>query len=92
VAVAFGKRVAFVGVDGKDANGAASSFLKKFPVTYPSYTDPTETIARAIGASTYYPQTVFYDRHGKSQFVHAGPYLSVAALEKDIRFYLLSGR
>jgi cytochrome c biogenesis protein CcmG/thiol:disulfide interchange protein DsbE len=91
-AVAFGQQVAFVGVDGKDHNAAAASFLKKFPVTYPSYVDPNESIARSIGASTYYPQTVFYDRHGKSQFVHAGPYLSVSALEKDIRFYALSGR
>ncbi|HUO74241.1 MAG TPA: TlpA disulfide reductase family protein [Solirubrobacteraceae bacterium] len=91
-AVAFGKQVAFVGVDGKDHNAAAASFLKQFPVTYPSYVDPNESIARSIGASTYYPQTVFYDRQGKSQFVHAGPYLSVGALEKDIRFYALSGR
>jgi cytochrome c biogenesis protein CcmG, thiol:disulfide interchange protein DsbE len=92
VSVAFGKQVAFVGVDGKDQNGAASSFLKKFPVTYPSYTDPNEDIARSIQASTYYPQTIFYDRQGKSLFVHAGPYLSVADLEKDIRFYALSGK
>ena len=58
VAVAFGKRVAFVGVDGKDHNGAAAAFLKNYPVTYPSYVDPNESIARSIGASTYYPQTI----------------------------------
>jgi thiol-disulfide isomerase/thioredoxin len=91
-AVALGKQVAFVGLDGKDQNGSASAFLKKFPVTYPSYVDPKEKIAQSIGASTYYPLTVFYDREGKSQFVHAGPYLSVGELEKDVRVYALSGK
>lgn len=87
--VAFGKQVAFIGVNGKDHNAAAAAFLKKFPVTYPSYTDPNETIARSIQAATYYPLTVFYNRRGTSVFTHAGPYLSAAALEKDIRRYAL---
>ena len=91
-AVALGKKVAFIGVDGKDHNGSASAFLQKFPVTYPSYTDPNENIARSIQAGTYYPQTVFFDTNGKSQFVHAGPYLSASTLEKDVRFYALAGR
>jgi thiol-disulfide isomerase/thioredoxin len=88
-AVAFGKRVAFIGVNGKDHDAAAAAFLKKFPVTYPSYTDPNESIARSIQAATYYPLTVFYNRRGASVFTHAGPYLSAAALEKDIRHYAL---
>ena len=46
-AVAFGRQVAFVGVDGKDANPSAAAFLRKFPVTYPSYVDPQETHRRA---------------------------------------------
>jgi cytochrome c biogenesis protein CcmG, thiol:disulfide interchange protein DsbE len=88
-AVAFGKQVAFIGVNGKDHDAAAAAFLKKFPVTYPSYTDPNESIARSIQAATYYPLTVFYNRRGGSVFTHAGPYLSAAALEKDIRRYAL---
>jgi cytochrome c biogenesis protein CcmG/thiol:disulfide interchange protein DsbE len=88
-AVTFGKRVAFIGVNGKDHNAAAAAFLKKFPVTYPSYTDPNESIARSIQAATYYPLTVFYNRRGTSVFTHAGPYLSAVALEKDIRRYAL---
>lgn len=88
-AVVLGRHVAFVGVDGKDHNPAATSFLKQFPVTYPSYTDPNENIARSIQAAVYYPQTVFYDRQGKPVFDHAGPYLSASALEKDIRRYAL---
>ncbi len=85
-AVKFGRKVAFIGIDGKDGNGAAASFLKRFPVTYPSYTDPNESIARAYQASTYYPQTLFFssNAHGKYVFDHAGPYESAAALERDI--------
>jgi cytochrome c biogenesis protein CcmG, thiol:disulfide interchange protein DsbE len=87
--VAFGRRVAFIGIDGKDQTPAAASFLTRFPVSYPSYTDPHEQIARSIQAATYYPQTVYFDRQGKEVFDHAGPYESAAALEKDIRRYAL---
>jgi thiol-disulfide isomerase/thioredoxin len=89
VSVAFGRTVGFVGLDGKDQNPAAAAFLRKFPVTYPSYVDPNENIARAIHAATYYPQTVYYDRSGHIVFAHAGPYESIGALEKDIRRYAL---
>jgi cytochrome c biogenesis protein CcmG/thiol:disulfide interchange protein DsbE len=87
--VAFGRQVAFIGVDGKDKNPAAAAFLSRFPVSYPSYTDPNENIARAIQAATYYPQTVYIDRRGKEVFDHAGPYETAASLEKDIRRYAL---
>jgi cytochrome c biogenesis protein CcmG/thiol:disulfide interchange protein DsbE len=88
VSVSFGRRVAFIGLDGKDSNASAAAFLKRFPVSYPSYVDPDEKIAGAIQASTYYPQTVYYDRRGKQVYDHAGPYASAAALEQDIRRYL----
>ena len=41
---------------------SAAAFLRRFPVSYPSYTDPNESIARAIEAATYYPQTVYFNR------------------------------
>lgn len=88
VAVADGKNVAFVGINAKDTKPAASAFLKQFPVSYPSYEDPDESIGRSIQASSYYPQTVFYDRRGTRVFDHAGPYESVAALERDIKRYV----
>jgi cytochrome c biogenesis protein CcmG, thiol:disulfide interchange protein DsbE len=88
-AVVLGKRVAFVGIDGKDANASAAAFLKRFPVTYPSYTDPGEAIARSIQAAVYYPQTIYFNRQGKAVYDHAGPYESTAALERDIRRYVL---
>lgn len=87
-AVAEGRRVAFLGLDGKDDTPAAASFLRKFPVTYPSYIDPQERIAAKIGAAQYYPLTVYFDRHGKIVYVHAGAYESAGALERDIHFYL----
>src|SRR5579859_4014361 len=70
VAVALGRRVAFLGVDGNDHDGAARSFLRQFPVSYPSYTDPDHAISDAIQAATYFPQTVFFDRSGKRVFAH----------------------
>jgi thiol-disulfide isomerase/thioredoxin len=90
-AVKYGRQVAFLGIDGKDGNGAAAAFLHRFPVTYPSYTDPNESIARAYQASTYYPQTLFFTKHGHKTYVfdHAGPYETAAALEQDIRRYAL---
>ena len=87
--VALGKQVAFIGVDGKDADASASAFLQRFPVSYPSYVDPREAIARTIRAATYYPQTVYFDKRGKPVFDHAGPYTSASALERDIRRYVL---
>ncbi len=89
VAVEFGRRVAFVGIDGKDPGSGGKAFLKKFPVTYPSYYDPGEDIARAIQAATFYPQTIYFDRQGKLVYDHAGAYVSDSALIKDIRRYAL---
>ena len=43
-AVRDGRQVAFLGVDSKDTDSAAAAFLKRFPVTYPSYTDPDRAI------------------------------------------------
>ncbi|HEY2005316.1 MAG TPA: TlpA disulfide reductase family protein [Solirubrobacteraceae bacterium] len=87
--VRYGRQVAFLGIDGKDANGSAEAFLHQFPVSYPSYTDPGENIARSIQASIYFPQTVYFNRQGKMVYDHAGPYESAAALESDIRRYAL---
>jgi hypothetical protein len=81
--------VAFVGIDGKDSDGSAAAFLRRFPVSYPSYVDPSESIARTIQAEIYYPQTVYFDRQGKIVYDHAGPYETAAALERDIRRYVL---
>ena len=88
-AVRYGRRVGFIGVDSKDHNASAKAFLRRFPVTYPSYVDPNASIANAIDAPQYFPQTVYISSRGMSVYTHAGPYETAAALEHDIRFYLL---
>lgn len=87
--IAYGKQVAFIGIDGKDPGSGGADFLRRFPVSYPSYLDPQENIARGIQAAIYYPQTVYIDRAGAEVYDHAGPYETAAALEQDIRRYVL---
>jgi hypothetical protein len=87
--VKYGKRVGFLGLNAGDNRGDATKFLKRFPVTYPSYEDPDEKIARSIRAPANYPITVFYDRSGKIAFVHQGAYPNEAALEADVKRYAL---
>jgi thiol-disulfide isomerase/thioredoxin len=86
-AVAHGTRVAFLGVDANDGAGDARRFLRGHYVAYPSYADPDEKIAHAIGVRTGIPTTVIYDSKGRSAFVHQGPYRDEAALIADIRRY-----
>jgi cytochrome c biogenesis protein CcmG, thiol:disulfide interchange protein DsbE len=89
VSVSEGRQVAFVGIDSGDTSKAdAVNFLHSFPLSYPSYYDPSEQAGVAITDSTSTPVTVFYNRAG-GQFIHQGPYLSMAKLEQDIRRYAL---
>jgi cytochrome c biogenesis protein CcmG, thiol:disulfide interchange protein DsbE len=86
VSLDMGKQVAFVGVDMKDNREAAATFLRKTPVTYPSYDDPSGEVYNAeklVGV----PSTLFFDRNGKQTFVHQGPYFERADLVADIRKY-----
>jgi cytochrome c biogenesis protein CcmG/thiol:disulfide interchange protein DsbE len=88
VSLDMGKQVAFVGVDMKDNHAAAATFLRKIPVTYPSYDDPSGQVynaERLVGV----PSTLFYDKSGKQTFVHQGPYFQRADLVDDIRRYAL---
>ena len=88
VSIDMGKQVAFVGVDMKDNHASATTFLRKIPVTYPSYDDPSGQVYNAeklVGV----PSTLFYDRSGKQTFVHQGPYFQRADLVDDIRRYAL---
>ncbi len=87
--VKYGKRVAFVGVDGNDNHGDAVRFLKQYPVPYPSYEDPDGRIAQVLDATVAFPTTVYYDRTGKLSYLHQGQYLTGAKLEQDIQRYAL---
>src|ERR1019366_3119499 len=91
VSVSQGREVAFVGIDSGDSSRAnALDFLRSSPVSYPSYYDQSGQAGAAITDSTFTPVTVFYNRRG-GQFIHQGPYLSVAKLEEDVRRYALDG-
>jgi len=88
VATARGREIAFVGVDGRDKRPAATSFLERFPIPFPSYEDPDEDIARSLDVPANYPATVFVDADGKPVFTHQGGYRSEADLTADIERHL----
>jgi cytochrome c biogenesis protein CcmG/thiol:disulfide interchange protein DsbE len=88
VAAREGKRVAFVGLNGKDKQPAAKRFLASQPLPYPSYQDPNEAVARKLEAPSFYPMTVFLDRRGRMAHIRTGEYTSVAQLTTDIDRYL----
>lgn len=85
----YGTRVAFLGVNSQDVDDAAATFLRDHPVPYPSYTDPDEEIADALG-SLGLPGTAFYDREGELVFFKQGEYSDESELEADIRRYALA--
>jgi cytochrome c biogenesis protein CcmG/thiol:disulfide interchange protein DsbE len=87
-----GREVAFIGIDsGENSRAAGLSFLRSFPVSYPSYYDHTGSLGGAITDSTFTPVTVFYNRSG-GQYIRQGPYPSQAKLEADVRRYALGGK
>lgn len=85
----YGKRVAFVGINSRDSDAAASTFLEEAPVPYPSYTDPDGKTAESLGASLGLPDTAFYDSAGKLVYLKQGPYAHDSELEADVRRYAL---
>jgi thiol-disulfide isomerase/thioredoxin len=85
----YDRQVAFVGLDAQDQRGDAVSFLKHFPVNYPSVFDPSAQQAASLGGGRGWPTTMFIDRTGAETFVHEGAYASVALLDQDIRRYAL---
>jgi cytochrome c biogenesis protein CcmG, thiol:disulfide interchange protein DsbE len=89
VSVARGREVAFLGIDSADPSAAkARSFLRSFPVSYPSYYDASGAAGLAITDSTFTPVTVFFNRRG-GVYIHQGPYLQAAKLERDVARYAL---
>jgi cytochrome c biogenesis protein CcmG, thiol:disulfide interchange protein DsbE len=89
VSLARGREVAFVGIDSGDSSpGKAVAFLKSFPVSYPSYFDSSGVAGEAITDSPNTPVTVFLNSQG-GEYIHQGPYLSVAKLEHDVARYAL---
>jgi cytochrome c biogenesis protein CcmG/thiol:disulfide interchange protein DsbE len=88
LAVKYGRRIAFLGVDEDDTHAGATSWLERFPVTYPSYDDPHRAIDATLRTLEGTPQTFFINAQGREEYDHASAYTSVAALSRDIRIYL----
>ena len=88
VAAERGKEIAFLGVNAEDKRPAAERFLDERPLPYPSFEDPDEEIAKELEAPKYFPMTVFVGADGRTAFIKAGEYRSVAELEADIDRYL----
>lgn len=85
VAATTGREVAFLGIDSSDQDGA--SFLRRHPVSYPSYGDPSGSLGAEVTLSSFFPVTTFYDAQGRRTFIHQGGFSSVAELEQDITRY-----
>ena len=87
VAAKLGKRIAFLGVDGNDNDANAREFLDEYPVSYPSFKDPTLKIVELMKATFGFPATVFYDSKGEVAYLKHGPYREDAELVADIERY-----
>jgi thiol-disulfide isomerase/thioredoxin len=88
----FRSRVAFVGLDSQDKRGDAQSFLRSFPVDYPSIFDPSAEQARSLGGGQGWPTTFYFDHTGRETYVRQGGYTSIALLRADIERYALGAR
>jgi cytochrome c biogenesis protein CcmG, thiol:disulfide interchange protein DsbE len=89
VSAAYGRTVAFVGIDSADTSlTEARAFLAAYPLGFPSYYDKSGQLGTAVTGSQFTPVTVFYDRAGH-QYIHQGPYPTLAKLERDVRHYAL---
>jgi cytochrome c biogenesis protein CcmG/thiol:disulfide interchange protein DsbE len=82
-----GRHVAFLGVNSEDNAGDALGFLRRYPVPYPSYSDPDLKVARVFQATLASPTTAFYDTRGRLTYVHQGGYATEARLRDDIFRY-----
>jgi thiol-disulfide isomerase/thioredoxin len=86
----YGRRVAFVGLDSGDSGKAdAVAFLRSFPVSYPSYYDPSGSLGEQVTDSSFTPVTVFIARDGK-RYIHQGEYPGVGKLRQDVERYALN--
>jgi cytochrome c biogenesis protein CcmG, thiol:disulfide interchange protein DsbE len=82
-----GRQIAFLAVDGEDSKDGARRFLARFPVPYPSFSDPHSDIARVFHGDRNFPTTVFYTRDGGIEYVKQGGYASEGALARDLARY-----
>jgi thiol-disulfide isomerase/thioredoxin len=87
----YGRRVAFIGLDSGDSGKAGGeAFLRSFPVSYPSWYDPSGALGEQITDSSFTPVTVFIPVHGKP-YSRQGQYPTLSKLRADVQRYALDG-
>lgn len=83
--------VAFLGIDTEDSPDAYETFIRDYPIPYPSVADPDGEYAEWTNPSLIgLPNTLFYDAEGELVYSHFGPYESEEDLAADIERYALS--
>lgn len=88
-ATTLGRKVAFIGLNSGDTNRAnALMFLGSFPVSYPSYYDPSGQIGVEVSDSIFMPATIFYNRRGE-KYIQDGAFPNAAKLERDVERYAM---
>lgn len=88
LSVEFGREVAFIGVDSNDNADDARAFLRDYPVSFPTYEDPDQDVARVFkGHVSAFPVTAFIDREGEVTYLKQGGYASEQRLREDIERY-----
>ena len=60
-------KVAFIGVDYKDRESAAHSYVREYGVTYPSVSDPTGSLGTKFTVP-YLPATILVDADGQLHY------------------------
>lgn len=82
-----GGRVAFLGVNMFDSDSGAAAFMRKFPMPYPSYSDPDFKISQAFPPVKSPPVTNFYDASGRLVHVQPAQLRSAAQVRELIERY-----
>lgn len=91
VAPQFSARVAFIGIDTLDDDGAASAFLSQVYFGFPSIADPSGDVARMIGGpGRGLPRTSILDAEGRTVYTRFGAYADQQSLISDINRYALA--
>lgn len=83
----YGNRVAFLGVNVSDNNAKAEQFTRRFPMPYPSYSDPNVQISKEFPPPGRPPVTNIYDSQGRLVHSAIGQIRSAAELGELIERY-----
>ena len=90
VSLNLGRRVAFIGIDSGDtARAKPLEFLRSFPLSYPSYYDPSAQLGVEVYrlARSCRPRLLQPPR--AKEYIRQGAYPSAAKLEYDVEHYAL---